>query len=1249
MRAGSGRGPGRPAWLRHLVWPSTSPAWSCSCRCHRRHASSCAGERATGRRRARWRRALATRGVTDVQATPSRLAAAARRRLRRARVGLRVGRRRGAAAGPGAAAARPGRAAASTSTGRPRRPIWSTHRSVPARPGGERADRRRRSPGHPRVRPRRPGAARRRPGVRGELYIGGAGVRPRLPRPARADRRALRRRPVRPRGGAAVPHRRPGPPAARRRPGVPRPRRPPGQDPRLPHRARRDRGRARWLPERRRQAAVGRARTPGARTRWPRLPGRLPVDGAASADCAATVPARLLPAYMVPRRVVTPATRCRSPPTARSTAAALPAPAADAAAAGTPAPRTAARSELVAAIWPEVLGCRRVGVDDDFFDLGGHSLLATRLVSRPARRARASSCRVAGAVRRARPSPALAAAVDGRPRRAGRAAAARPAGRAATGVAAVVRAAAAVVPRPARRPDAPAYNMPLRAAAAPAPSTRPRCDAALGDVVDRHEALRTGLPGRRRATRPASSTRRAAHALDRWRTGDGRGQAVAACAERARSTWPPSRCCGPRCSRLGAGRARPAAGRAPHRRRRLVRSACSLRDLAAPATPAGRRCRTRCRCSTPTTPPGSATHGPTTDAAPAPTGGQRLAGVPAPLELPTDRPRPAGRACARRGRARPRCRAPDAAAARRARPGAAPARTLFMVLLAALAGAAGPAHRPGRHRRRHPGRRPRPTPSSSGCVGFFVNTLVLRTDLPATRPFARAARAGSATTPGRLRPPGRAVRAARRGAGPAARPRPAPAVPVMLVLHTAGRRPADVALGDLDRGRCSTRRTPAAKFDLTLDAWRGRRRRAASAVAGVQHRTCSTRPPSTGWSTTFAAARGRRRRTRTPRRARCRCSERRRARCCWPAGTPTAAPSRRRDVPALLAAQAARTPDAPSLSLSAPTAADLRRAGRAGRRRSRTALRRARRAARSTSSRVALPRGVDLVVALLARAARPAAPTCRSTRATRPSGSAFMLRRRGAGCCQLRCRGPADGAGRRSCRRSAGARARPAATRDRRDGLRHLHLGLDRPPKGVVVAHGGARQPAWRDAASAPGCAPATVLLQSRRRRSTSRVDWSCSWPAGCPGASSPARPLTGADRLGGVLARDPGVDRAGLPTPPGDCWPARRRRRWPAAPRLRCCCGGEALPTPRCAALARPRGAGACCNVYGPTETHGLHARPVHRRRRAAADPIGRPIANTRGVRARRARCSRCRPACPASCTSAAPASPAATCGRPD
>jgi amino acid adenylation domain-containing protein len=45
------------------------------------------------------------------------------------------------------------------------------------------------------------------------------------------------------------------------------------------------------------------------------------------------------------------------------------------------APRTPVE-ERVAGVWSEVLGVKRVGVNDNFFDLGGHSLVATQVVTR---------------------------------------------------------------------------------------------------------------------------------------------------------------------------------------------------------------------------------------------------------------------------------------------------------------------------------------------------------------------------------------------------------------------------------------------------------------------------------------------------------------------------------------------------------------------------------------------------------------------------------------------------------------------------------------------------------------------------------------------------------------------------------------------------------------------------------------------------------------------------------------------------
>ncbi|HEX8274758.1 MAG TPA: amino acid adenylation domain-containing protein [Longimicrobiaceae bacterium] len=86
-----------------------------------------------------------------------------------------------------------------------------------------------------------------------------------------------------------------------------------------------------------------------------------------------------LPEHMVPGAFVAleslPLT-----PSGKLDRRALPEPAADGGAEHV-APRTPAE-EVLAAIWAEVLGVERVGVEDSFFDLGGHSLLATRVASR---------------------------------------------------------------------------------------------------------------------------------------------------------------------------------------------------------------------------------------------------------------------------------------------------------------------------------------------------------------------------------------------------------------------------------------------------------------------------------------------------------------------------------------------------------------------------------------------------------------------------------------------------------------------------------------------------------------------------------------------------------------------------------------------------------------------------------------------------------------------------------------------------
>ncbi|MGY0017674.1 amino acid adenylation domain-containing protein [Streptomyces sp. YJ-C3] len=108
----------------------------------------------------------------------------------------------------------------------------------------------------------------------------------------------------------------------------------------------------------------------------------VPADGAAAADTAGlrAALARDLPEYMIPATFVTlgalPLTV-----NGKLDTKALPAPAARVAGAEYTAPRTDLE-QRTAAIWGEVLGVAEVGVHDSFFDLGGHSLRAINLAGR---------------------------------------------------------------------------------------------------------------------------------------------------------------------------------------------------------------------------------------------------------------------------------------------------------------------------------------------------------------------------------------------------------------------------------------------------------------------------------------------------------------------------------------------------------------------------------------------------------------------------------------------------------------------------------------------------------------------------------------------------------------------------------------------------------------------------------------------------------------------------------------------------
>ncbi|MFD5746082.1 amino acid adenylation domain-containing protein [Streptomyces sp. NPDC127033] len=209
---------------------------------------------------------------------------------------------------------------------------------------------------------------------------------------------------------------------------------------------------------------------------------RTPVDPAALRDRLTAV----LPGYLVPATVVTVGAL---PLTAHGKVdtAALPAPGSG----GARGPRTP-RQEVIAALFAETLGTGPVAADDDFFALGGNSLAAMRLVGRLR-----TGLGVRVGVRDLFDAPTVSALER------------RLAGTPDAPATGAAFPAAAPGPRPGQAPLSPAqerlWTIHYLADHQPDYLTTAALDlrgtldtaalrAALGDVVDRHEVLRTVYP-----------------------------------------------------------------------------------------------------------------------------------------------------------------------------------------------------------------------------------------------------------------------------------------------------------------------------------------------------------------------------------------------------------------------------------------------------------------------------------------------------------------------------------------------------------------------------------------------------------------------------------------------------------------------------------------------------------------------------------------------------------------------------------